>query len=159
MKVYRRRCSHDSENVYFRIQFDGASHSPAPFVEGGKMDPDNEIKVAMMITGTGIELGDQVGCWATCHADNTYMPFDPGADAIAAALPGRQPGPATAPLMVNASGFSCPDRMRKPAVTCRGPQESHHRLRAHRRNPFPVNRTAFQGWQCPAPWGGPSTVA
>ena len=48
------------------------------------MDPDNPIKVAMMITGTGIELGEQVGCWATCHADNSYMPFDPGADAIAA---------------------------------------------------------------------------
>ncbi len=79
------QAAHDSDNVYFRIQFDGASHAPVPFVEGGKMDPDNEIKVAMMITGTGIELGDQVGCWATCHADNTYMPFDPGADAIAAA--------------------------------------------------------------------------
>ena len=48
------------------------------------MDPDNQIKVAMMITGTGIELGEQVGCWASCHADNSYMPFDPGADAIAA---------------------------------------------------------------------------
>jgi len=48
------------------------------------MDPDNQIKVAMMITGTGIEMGEQVGCWATCHADNTYMPFDPGAEAIAA---------------------------------------------------------------------------
>lgn len=38
----------------------------------------------MMITGTGIEMGEQVGCWATCHADNTYMPFEPDADAIAA---------------------------------------------------------------------------
>jgi Ethylbenzene dehydrogenase len=55
-----------------------------PFVDGGKMDPDNPIKVAMMITGTGIELGEQVGCWASCHADNAYMPFDPGPEAIAA---------------------------------------------------------------------------
>ena len=64
----------------------GPTHrtTPAPFVDGGKMDPENQIKVAMMITGTGIELGEQVGCWATCHADNTYMPFDPGAEAIAA---------------------------------------------------------------------------
>lgn len=48
------------------------------------MDPDNQIKVAMMVTGTGIEFGEQVGCWATCHADNTYMPFAPDGEAIAA---------------------------------------------------------------------------
>ncbi|WP_432448471.1 NapC/NirT family cytochrome c [Aliiroseovarius marinus] len=78
------QATHDGENVYFRMQWTDDGHKPAPFVDGGKMDPDNQIKVAMMITGTGIEMGDQVGCWATCHADNTYMPFDPGAEAIAA---------------------------------------------------------------------------
>ncbi|MBO9411688.1 MULTISPECIES: NapC/NirT family cytochrome c [unclassified Ruegeria] len=78
------QAAHDDENLYIRLQWPDAGHNPAPFVDGGKMDPDNQIKVAMMITGTGIEMGDQVGCWASCHADNTYMPFDPGADAIAA---------------------------------------------------------------------------
>ncbi|MBO6511526.1 MAG: NapC/NirT family cytochrome c, partial [Roseibium sp.] len=78
------QAAHDGENLYVRLQWPETAHSPAPFVDGGKMDPDNQIKVAMMITGTGIELGEQVGCWASCHADNTYMPFDPGADAIAA---------------------------------------------------------------------------
>ncbi|WP_170411907.1 NapC/NirT family cytochrome c [Ruegeria atlantica] len=78
------QAAHDDENLYIRLQWPDAGHNPAPFVDGGKMDPDNQIKVAMMITGTGIELGDQVGCWASCHADNSYMPFDPGADAIAA---------------------------------------------------------------------------
>jgi cytochrome c-type protein NapC len=78
------QAAHDEENLYIRLQWPDAGHSPAPFVDGGKMDPDNQIKVAMMITGTGIELGDQVGCWASCHADNSYMPFDPGAEAIAA---------------------------------------------------------------------------
>ncbi len=78
------QAAHDDENLYVRLQWPDAGHSPAPFVDGGKMDPDNQIKVAMMITGTGIELGDQVGCWASCHADNSYMPFDPGAEAIAA---------------------------------------------------------------------------
>lgn len=48
------------------------------------MDPDNQIKVAMMITGNDIKLGDQVGCWATCHIDSTYMPLEPDAEAIAA---------------------------------------------------------------------------
>ena len=78
------KATYDDENVYFRLQWLDAGHTPAPFVDGGKMDPDNQIKVGMMITGTGIEMGEQVGCWATCHADNTYMPFDPGAEAIAA---------------------------------------------------------------------------
>ncbi|TMV03354.1 cytochrome C552 [Ruegeria sediminis] len=78
------QAAHDGENLYVRMQWPDAGHNPAPFVDGGKMDPENQIKVAMMITGTGIEMGDQVGCWASCHADNTFMPFDPGADAIAA---------------------------------------------------------------------------
>ncbi len=78
------QAAHDDETLYIRLQWPDAGHNPAPFVDGGKMDPNNQIKVAMMITGTGIEMGDQVGCWASCHADNTYMPFDPGAEAIAA---------------------------------------------------------------------------
>lgn len=78
------QAAHDEENMYIRLQWPDTGHNPAPFIDGGKMDPDNQIKVAMMITGTGIELGDQVGCWASCHADNSYMPFDPGTDAIAA---------------------------------------------------------------------------
>ncbi len=78
------QAAHDGENIYVRMQWPDGVHNPAPFAEGGKMDPDNQIKVAMMITGTGIEMGEQVGCWASCHADNTYMPFDPGAEAIAA---------------------------------------------------------------------------
>ncbi len=78
------QAAHDDQNLYIRLQWPDTGHNPAPFVDGGKMDPDNKIKVAMMITGTGIELGDQVGCWASCHADNSYMPFDPGTEAIAA---------------------------------------------------------------------------
>ncbi len=78
------QAAHDDNNLYVKIQWPDAGHNPAPFVDGGKMDPDNQVKVAMMITGTGIELGEQVGCWSSCHADNTYMPFDPGAESIAA---------------------------------------------------------------------------
>lgn len=78
------QAAHDDENLYVRLQWADAGHNPAPFVDGGKMDPDNQVKVAMMITGSGIEMGDQVGCWASCHADNSYMPFDPGSDAVAA---------------------------------------------------------------------------
>ncbi|WP_305985395.1 ethylbenzene dehydrogenase-related protein [Roseibium sp. MMSF_3544] len=78
------QAAHDDETLYVRMQWPDAGHNPAPFVDGGKMDPDNQIKVAMMIAGTGIEMGETTGCWASCHADNTYMPFDPGAEAIAA---------------------------------------------------------------------------
>lgn len=78
------RATYDAENVYFQLSWPDGVHAPAPFVEGGKMDPENPIKVAMMITGSDVELGEQVGCWASCHADNSYMPFDPGAEAIAA---------------------------------------------------------------------------
>lgn len=78
------QAAHNGETLYVRMQWPDAPHNPAPFVEGGKMDPDNQIKVAMMITGTGIEMGEQVGCWATCHADNTYMPFTPDSEALAA---------------------------------------------------------------------------
>lgn len=78
------QATHDDENFYVRIQWPDAGHHPAPFVDGGKMDPDNQIKVAMMITGAHIELGEPAGCWASCHADNTYMPFEPDAEAIAA---------------------------------------------------------------------------
>ena len=79
------QAAHDADNLYVRLQWADAGHTPVPFVDGGKMDPDNQIKVAMMITSTGIELGEAVGCWASCHADNSYMPFDPGAEAIGAA--------------------------------------------------------------------------
>jgi cytochrome c-type protein NapC len=78
------QAAHDGESAYFRLQWVDAGHNPVPFVDGGKLDPDNQIKVAMMIAGTDIKLGDQVGCWASCHADNSYMPFDPGTEAIAA---------------------------------------------------------------------------
>ena len=79
------QAAHDGETAYFRVTFPEASHAPVPFVDGGKLDPENPVKLAMMISGTGIELGAQAGCWVTCHADNTYMPFAPEADAIAGA--------------------------------------------------------------------------
>lgn len=78
------KATHDADNMYVQLSWADSGHNPAPFVDGGKMDPENQVKVAMMITGDSVELGSQAGCWATCHADNTYMPFDPGADAIAA---------------------------------------------------------------------------
>lgn len=76
---------HDDKMLYLRFQWPDADHTPAPFVDGGKMDPDNQAKFAMMIAGQGVDKVDQAGCWATCHHDSRYMPDQPDADMIAAA--------------------------------------------------------------------------
>ena len=76
---------HDDENLHLRFQWQDAPHTPAPFVEGGKMDPENQVKLALMIAGKGIDLADQAGCWATCHHDSRYMPHEPDAAAVAEA--------------------------------------------------------------------------
>jgi cytochrome c-type protein NapC len=73
---------HDADNLYMRFEWADADHTPAPFVDGGKMDPDNQVKLAMMIAGPGIDMIDQAGCWATCHHDSRYMPDHPEAAAI-----------------------------------------------------------------------------
>ena len=78
------QAAYDADNFYVRLRWPDAGHNPAPFVEGGKMDPDNQRKVAMMIVGTGIEMGEIAGCWSSCHADNTNMPFAPDSETIAA---------------------------------------------------------------------------
>lgn len=79
------QATHDNENLYIRLQFQAAPHTPVPFVDGGMMDPDNPVKVAMMIAGTGIEYVEQAGCWATCHNDNRFMPDAPDGAALSAA--------------------------------------------------------------------------
>jgi cytochrome c-type protein NapC len=80
----------DAENLYLRLQWKASPHAPVPFVEGGKMDPENPVKVAMMIVGTGIEYGEQAGCWASCHSDNRFMPTAP--ETISDDLAGRVGG-------------------------------------------------------------------
>ena len=81
----RVQAAHDAENLYLRLQWDDTPHVPVPFIEGGKMDPANQIKVAMMIAGKDVEYADRAGCWVTCHHDSRYMPHAPKADALAAA--------------------------------------------------------------------------
>ncbi len=81
------QAAHDAENLYLRLQWAEGTHAPVPFVDGGKMDPDNQVKMAMMIAGTGIEFVERAGCWVTCHHDSRYMPHAPKEDALAAAGP------------------------------------------------------------------------
>ncbi len=78
------QAKHDGENISFRFQWPDAGHTPAPFAEGGKMDADNQIKLAMMFDDGKVESAEQLGCWVTCHNDSRYMPDHPAADAMAA---------------------------------------------------------------------------
>ncbi len=69
--------SHDDEYLYLRFSWENAVHQPVPFVEGGKMDAKNPIKLAFMIATDEVEYADRAGCWGTCHADAKEMPFAP----------------------------------------------------------------------------------
>ncbi len=80
------QAAHDGDKLYLRFQWPDAAHTPAPFVDGGKMDPDNQVKLAMMIAGKGIDKIEQAGCWATCHHDSRNMPDHPEAAAISEAV-------------------------------------------------------------------------
>ncbi len=79
------QAAHDGENLYFRFSWKDAPHTPVPFVDGGKMDADNQTKLAVMIAGNDIERVELAGCWVTCHGDSRYMPDHPGKEAIDAA--------------------------------------------------------------------------
>ena len=74
--------THDNENLYLRFTWPDADHTPAPFVDGGKMDPENAMKLAFMISTDEVEFADRAGCWGTCHADADTMPFAPEQDVL-----------------------------------------------------------------------------
>ena len=80
----RVQTAFDANNVYFRFQWPNAKHTPVPFVDGGKMDPANEAKIAVMFAGSGVERAEQAGCWVSCHHDGRYMPDAPKPEALAA---------------------------------------------------------------------------
>lgn len=68
---------YDDTNLYLRFQWADGEHAPVPFVEGGKMDPKNAMKLAIMFATDEVEYADRAGCWGTCHADLNSMPFAP----------------------------------------------------------------------------------
>ena len=81
------QASYDDEYLYMRYEWQDTAHAPVPFVDGGKMDPDNQVKIAMMFsddnqreeddfTGSVMYSG-RVGCWASCHHDAKGMPDEP----------------------------------------------------------------------------------
>ncbi len=71
------RAAHDGETLYMQFQWPDTGHTPVPFVDGGKMDPDNQTKLAVMFDDNKVEAADYMGCWVTCHHDSRYMPDHP----------------------------------------------------------------------------------
>jgi nitrate/TMAO reductase-like tetraheme cytochrome c subunit len=78
------KAAYDADNLYMRFEFPAGPHNPVPFAQGGKMDPENEIKVAMMIDNGKVDMGARSGCWTSCHADARDMPQAPAAAAVSA---------------------------------------------------------------------------
>jgi len=75
------QATHDKENLYLKFEWPNTDHTPAPFVDGGKMDPDNPVKLALMLATDDVELADQSGCWGTCHHDLKSMPDEADSEA------------------------------------------------------------------------------
>ena len=74
--------THDTEHLYLRFSWADGEHAPVPFVKGGKMDPENPMKLAYMLATDDVEFADRAGCWGSCHADVKSMPFEPSSEIL-----------------------------------------------------------------------------
>ncbi len=76
------QAAHDDDYLYMRYEWQDSEHTPVPFADGGKMDPDNQVPLALMLTSDDTLYADRSGCWGTCHHDNRNMPAAPEQSAI-----------------------------------------------------------------------------
>ena len=60
-----------------RFSWKDTKHVPVEFADGGKMDPNNKVKLALMFSTDDPEYADRAGCWGTCHHDARSMPHAP----------------------------------------------------------------------------------
>lgn len=60
--------AYDASNLYVRLTF------KAPSGGADHADKDNEVKATVMFPDAKVAMGDQMGCWATCHQDAKGMP-------------------------------------------------------------------------------------
>ncbi|OAN51090.1 hypothetical protein A6A04_16810 [Paramagnetospirillum marisnigri] len=79
------KAAYDADNLYMRFEFPAGAHAPVPFAPGGKMDADNEVKLAMIIDGGKVDMAARSGCWTSCHSDARDMPTAPAASALGTA--------------------------------------------------------------------------
>lgn len=78
------QAAHDGDNLYMRFEWESGEHAPVPFADGGKMDPENPMKLAMMLSTNDVQYAGEAGCWQTCHHDAASMPDTPETDTAAA---------------------------------------------------------------------------
>jgi len=82
------KAAYDADNLYMQFVWEDTEHAPVPFVDGGKMDPENPIKLAVMLATDSeddpkVEYAERAGCWQTCHHDANYMPHQPDESELA----------------------------------------------------------------------------
>jgi len=88
------KATHDADNLYMQFQWQDGEHADIPFIEGGKMDAENQIKLAIMLTDDleedpKVEFAERSGCWQSCHHDVNYMPHQPDESALSGELANR----------------------------------------------------------------------
>jgi hypothetical protein len=62
------QAAYDAANVYLRFSW------KQPAGGAAKMDPDNQVKLAVMLEDNKVDRAGQSGCWETCHKDVRTMP-------------------------------------------------------------------------------------
>jgi len=82
------QAAHDDDYLYMRFQWEDDKHISVPFVDGDKMDPENQIKLAIMLTTDSeddpkVEYAERAGCWQSCHHDINHMPDKPDDSTLA----------------------------------------------------------------------------
>jgi cytochrome c-type protein NapC len=84
------QAAYDDARLHLRFQWPDAGHAPVPFADGGKLDPDNQVKLTAMFLNDEVAYADRAGCWGTCHHDLRTMPDAPDPAARdASAVAGR----------------------------------------------------------------------
>ena len=66
--------AHDTKKLYLRFEWEAKKAASAD-----KIDPKNEIKLAVMFDDNKVEGAKSNGCWSTCHMDLRTMPDTPDA--------------------------------------------------------------------------------
>jgi len=62
------QAAYDTDNLYVRLTF------KAPTGGADKSDKENEVKASIMFPNDKVPMGEQIGCWATCHEGVHSMP-------------------------------------------------------------------------------------
>ena len=81
------QAAYDRDYLYVRLRWPDSKHVPVPFVEGGRMDTEDRVKVALALSGDDVAYAGQAGCWVACHSDLRSMPDAPDGVEVTKYLP------------------------------------------------------------------------